>query len=197
MTEPTIVRATGPDAGWIADLIGGAFAHLGVARWLVPDPEQRAVILPRNFQIFVEYALTHGEVHTTADHSAAAVWLPQDREPLPPPEDYDERLARICGPWLSRFQTLDELFDRHHPEPPYQHLVFLAVHPDSQGAGRGSALLRHHHTHLDSTGTAAFLEASSTGSRDLYLRHGYTLTDESYAVPNGARFWPMWREPGR
>ena len=41
-----------------------------------------------------------------------------------------------------------------------------------------------------------FLEASSTGSRDLYARHGYELLGEPYAAPNGALFWPMWREPG-
>ena len=71
----------------------------------------------------------------------------------------------------------------------------MAVRPDQQRKGIGSALLQHYHQRLDSAGTAAFLEASSTGARDLYRRHGYTALGEPYAVPNGALFFPMWRAP--
>jgi hypothetical protein len=49
---------------------------------------------------------------------------------VPPPEDYDRRLATACGPWTARFETLDVLFDAHHPHAPHQHLAFLAVQPD-------------------------------------------------------------------
>ncbi len=190
-----IVSATAPDAEWIAELIGGSFLHLGVTEWLVPDPAERARILPRNFQIYVEYALTYGTVHVFEDRSAAAVWVPRGFEKLPPPEDYDRRLAEACGPATVRFQQLDELFDTHHPQEPHHHLEFLGVSPARQGTGLGSRLLEHHHATLDRERIAGFLEASSTGSRDLYQRKGYELLGEPYAVPSGALFWPMWREP--
>jgi GNAT superfamily N-acetyltransferase len=190
-----IVRAGHADAEWVADLIGGQFQHLGVAAWLVPDPDARARVLPRNFQIFVEYALAYGEVHVLADRSAAAVWIPRDETPLPPPDDYDARVANACGEWTDRFFELDELFERHHPVQPHHHLAFLAVRKDRQGTGLGSTLLDHHHAYLDGAGISAFLEASSVGARDLYLRHGYQPHGDPYPVPNGALFWPLWRTP--
>ncbi|HEX6873172.1 MAG TPA: GNAT family N-acetyltransferase [Micromonosporaceae bacterium] len=195
MTHGPIGRAQPGDERWIAELIGAAFFHLKVVEWLVPDPAQRARVLPGNFEIFVAYGLAHGEVHVTADQAAVAVWIPRGYSDLPPPDDYDARLARACRPWTDRFVELDRLFEKFHPEPAHHHLAFLAVHPDRQGAGHGSALLRHYHHRLDAQGEPAFLEASSTGSRDLYLRHGYRLLHDPYAAPNGALFWPMWRDP--
>jgi len=190
-----IVRATASDAADVAELIGGAFQHLDVSSWLVPDPAERAKILPRNFQIFVEYALQYGTVEVVSDGSGAAVWLPMDGTPLPPPENYEERVTAECGKWTDNFFQLDLLFEANHPHDPHHHLAFLGVRGDRQGEGIGSALLDHYHHHLDGTATAAFLEASSTGSRDLYARHGYAPHGQPYAVPNGALFYPMWRQP--
>jgi GNAT superfamily N-acetyltransferase len=189
-----IVRAEARDAGWIADLIGGEFQHLGPALWLVPDPTARARILPRNFRIYVEHALAHGEVQVTADRSAAAVWVPRGLRDLPPPENYDQRLKDACEDCIDRFLLLDELFDKHHPEAPHEYLALLAVRSDVQRQGIGSRMLATRHAELDRDGVAAFLEASSPGSRDLYARHGYVLNREPYGVPSGALFWPMWRE---
>lgn len=195
MTQANVVTAAAPDAEWIADLIGGSFLDLDVTEWLLPDPVERAKILPRNFQIFVEYALTYGFVHVLSDRSAAAVWVPRGFEDLPPPDDYDRRLAEVCGPATQRFQHLDALFDANHPHEPHHHLAFLGVSPDRQGRGLGSMLLEHHLETLDRDQIASFLEASSPSSRDLYARKGYEPLGDPYAVPNGALFWPMWREP--
>ncbi|HEX5493068.1 MAG TPA: GNAT family N-acetyltransferase [Mycobacteriales bacterium] len=87
------------------------------------------------------------------------------------------------------------MFEAHHPSEPHHYLAFLAVRPERQGAGLGSALLRHHHARLDRTGVAAYLEASSPRSRELYLRHGYRPRGEPFTVPDGTPFWPMWRTP--
>jgi len=189
----TIVRAGSTDAVWIADLIGAEFQHLEVTAWLVPDKNERARILPRNFEIYVEHALTHGEVDVTDDRTAAAVWLPRTA-PLPPVPGYDQRLAQVCGEFVDRFHHLDKLFEQHHPEPPHHHLAFLAVRKDRQGEGVGSALLAHHHAMLDRDGIAAFLEASSTGSRDLYLRHGFEVTEEFRLGRGSPPLWRMWRD---
>ncbi len=194
MTQAHIVSASRPDAEWVADLIGDSFQHLSVSAWLLPDPADRAKVLPRNFQIYVEYALTYGVVHVFADRSAAAVWLPRGFGDLPPPDDYDRRLEEVCGAAIERFRHLDEMFDANHPHEPHHHLAFLGVSPAHQRSGLGSQLLEHHHATLDRENIAGFLEASSTGARDLYQRMGYRLMGEPYTV-GGAPFWPMWREP--
>lgn len=188
-----ITRARADDATWVTALIGEAFHPLAVARWLVPDPQERAKVLPANFRIFVDHALAHGQVHITLDRTAVAVWFPYDDTPLPEPVAYRQRLAAACGQATPRFHHLDELFARHHPTTPHQHLAFLAVRPDLQRHGLGSTLLRHHHRRLDATGTPAYLEATSEASRNLYARHGYQVMGAPFCLPDATPLWPMWR----
>jgi GNAT superfamily N-acetyltransferase len=190
---PTISRLGVDEAAGVADLIAEAFAHLPVTSWLMPDPHARRRVLCDNFAILVDHAVEYGQIHTTEDRSAVAVWFPRDVQ-LPPPADYDRRLDHVCGPYVDRFRHLDHLFDKHHPAEPHHHLAFLAVRPDRQCQGLGTALLRHHHSCLDRLGMPAYLEASSRASRDLYARHGYRAT-EPFGTPDGSMFWPMWREP--
>jgi predicted N-acetyltransferase YhbS len=190
--RPEVRTATAEDAAAVAELIATAFAQLKVVAYLVPERRERHKVMTANFQIFVEHAVEHGEVHLVEDGSAVAVWFPHTG-PLPAPRDYDRRLAETTGAWTDRFRVLDALFEEHHPAEPHHYLAFLAVHPDHQDQGLGSALLRHHHGRLG--GAAAYLEASSTGSRDLYARHGYQAR-EPFALPDGTLFWPMWR-PGQ
>jgi GNAT superfamily N-acetyltransferase len=194
MSAPVIERL-GPDrTRSVAELIAGAFRRLAVTAWLVPDEAKREAVLADNFEILVGHAMRHGLVHGAGDRAAVAVWLPQTAEPTPPPEEYDARVAAACGEWTERFRHLDELFEANHPHPDHHHLAFLAVRPERQGQGLGSALLRHHHAWLDANGVPGYLEASSEGSRDLYARHGYRVS-EPFRLPDGTPFWPMWRDP--
>jgi ribosomal protein S18 acetylase RimI-like enzyme len=90
------------------------------------------------------------------------------------------------------------MLDQHHPTGiPHHHLAILAVHPDRQRRGIGTALLDAHHATLEEEGTPAYLEASSPRARDLYLTHGYTLQPGApfYLPDDGPPLWPMWREP--
>jgi GNAT superfamily N-acetyltransferase len=196
MTAPQIVRAAPGQAESVAALIALAFMDLPPTIWLVADEVERRLRLEANFLIFVEHAFTHGHVELSEDHTAAAVWFHQDGDrEIPPPPSYEDRLAASAGPHLDRFRALDEAFAEHHPHEPHHHLAFLAVQPDRQSRGVGSALLDAHHRRLDEAGVPAYLEASTTRSRDLYLRHGYRLMGEPFYLPDGPPFWPMWRKP--
>jgi len=193
MPAASIRRAGSEDAASVAELIATAFAPLAAVSWLLPEPGVRPRIMTADFLILVEHALKYGHIDVVDEGRAAAVWF--DRTvPVPEPDDYDRRLAEACGPWTDRFRVLDELFEENHPEEPHHHLALLAVDPARQGGGLGTALLRHHHATLDGGDTPAYLEASSPGSRDLYRRHGYELR-ETFALPDGTEFWPMWRLP--
>jgi GNAT superfamily N-acetyltransferase len=194
-TAVRIVPASLNYAGTLANLIAEAFQHLDIACWLVGDPAERRRVLGGNFRLFVDHALTYGTVHTTVDRAAVAVWLPA--APIPDIADYDAHLALVCGAHTDRFRALDAAMHAAHPAgPPHEHLAFLAVHPQRQGAGVGSALLAHRHRLLDAQGTPAYLEASSERSRALYLRHGYRRLGEPLRpAPDGPPMWPMWRQP--
>ena len=195
MTAPVIERAEPAEARVLAELIAEAFHWLPATAWLVPDPAIRPRILADDFHILVEHAFQWGLVETTADRRAVAVWLPAVGDPPPPPLDYEERVAAACGTLTERFLLLDELFEANHPHDPHHHLAFLAVAPDRQGTGLGSALLRHRHAWLDAEGLPAYLDASSPEGRDLYARHGYRV-GEPFRLPDGSPFWPMWRPAG-
>ena len=192
-----VVRADHADADVLSRLIAEAFCDLAPSQWLIADPAARRRIFPGYFRIYVEHTLASGFVHTTADRAAVALWMPAGQDP---PDGYDERLAAATGHRARRFLAFDAALDHHHPaDIPHQHLAILAVRPDRQGQGTGTALLRARHTALDRAGTPAYLEASSPRSRDLYLRHGYvTRPGAPFHLPDGGPpMWPMWREPRR
>jgi len=193
MADVSIRRAGQEDTAQVAELIATAFAPLAAVSWLLPEPDVRPRIMTADFLILVEHALKYGHIDVIDQGRAAAVWFDRTAE-VPEPEDYDGRLVEACGQWADRFRVLDELFEKNHPEEPHHHLALLAVDPARQSGGLGTALLHHHHAKLDDGGTAAYLEASSPNSRDLYLRHGYELR-ETFALPDGTKFWPMWRPP--
>ncbi|WP_320069643.1 GNAT family N-acetyltransferase [Micromonospora sp. RTGN7] len=194
MSDVRVERLGSAETRLAAERIAEAFLVLKATHWLVPEAAEREAVLADDFEILVGHAMAHGQVHATADRAAVAVWFPQRGEEVPPPADYDTRLTAACGKWTERFRHLDELFADHHPHADHHHLAFLAVTPDRQGQGLGSALLRHHHAWLDANGIPGYLEASSETGRDLYARHGYR-SREVFRLPDGTPFYPMWREP--
>src|SRR5262249_12104898 len=113
---------------------------------------------------------------------------------IPPPADYDVRLKDASPASFDRVSELDAALAANHPVDPHHYLSFLAVHPDYQNHGIGSALLNRHHFRLDAAGLPAYLPANDPRNRDLYLRHGYVCRTE-IRLPDGPPIWPMWRAP--
>jgi GNAT superfamily N-acetyltransferase len=196
--DVAVVHASDTDLAVLSQVIAGAFCDLAVSQWLIPDRAARRAIFPAYFALYVEQALAAGLVHTTPGRDAAALWIPTGPGPAGPPDGYDARLAAVTGRWLSRFQAFDAELDRHHPAGlAHHHLAILAVRPDRQGHGFGTALLHAHHTVLDRDGVPAYLEASALDTRELYLRHCYTDHGPPIQLPDGPRMYPMLRPPHR
>lgn len=118
------------------------------------------------------------------------------RRPAEPPGSYKEQLAAITGPHLDRFLAFDQQLDRHHPAGIFhEHLAILAVRPDRQGHGVGTALLDAHHADLEDQGVPAYLEASDERTRHLYLAHGYADRGGPIEFAHRVSMYPMWRQP--
>jgi GNAT superfamily N-acetyltransferase len=183
------------DIDAVAEVIARAFHELPPAAWMFPDPAERTRVLPAYFRIFSEYGVRHGEVYGTADRAGIAIWFPPAEAPPPLPADYDEQLDRICGEAAARCRLFDAALEANHPHEPCHYLAFLAVLPGRQGVGLGGMLLADYHDRLDARGEPAYLEASSTRSRNLYLRSGYASYAEPYHLPDGPPMWPLWRAP--
>lgn len=199
MTQPCEIVEAGPgDAQKLSIVVAAAFHPLDPCQWLISHALQRRIAFPAYFRILVDHALAIGSIDITADHTAAALWLPVGPDGPETPDRYEQRLKEAVGPHLERFEILDDQFERHHPlGGAHQYLAILAVHPDHQRQGIGRALLAHRHRRLDETGSSAYLEASDETNREWYARHGYRDIGDPIRLPDGPNMWPMWREPSR
>jgi len=173
----TVRRATEDDRTAVVDILTESFATDPVAGWLFPDPGERRRLQPPYFGLL----LTHPEAEVyLAGREGAAVWLPGNASQQQPD----------VGTAGERFLALGAALAGRHPEEPHLYLQCIGVVGTRQGAGIGTALLRHR---LDRTDLAVYLEASSPRSRDLYLRHGFVEHGDPVRVPDGPTLWPMLR----
>ncbi|WP_433296148.1 GNAT family N-acetyltransferase [Actinoplanes sp. CA-030573] len=194
-----VVRDVAPvDTDEISRLVAAAMQDGAVARWLEPDTAVRHRGSADYFTVFAEHAAKYGEVYATAEGdtghlTGVALWFPLTVA-MPTPVDYDRRMRQIAGDAYDRACLLDAALESEHPRGPHHYLAFLAVRPDQQGQGLGSALLDRHHRRIDAAGVPAYLEANEPRNRDLYLRHGYRVRSV-IDLPDGPPIWTMWRTP--
>ncbi|MFG1886257.1 GNAT family N-acetyltransferase [Micromonospora sp. NPDC049051] len=189
----TVRQATCDDAGPLITVLVEAFLNGPVADWLVPDLDERRNVYFRYFTHVLHHGLEYGRVDTTSDRSAVAIWYTRDEVPLRAPADHHHEVEKATGRYAPRFLLLDAIFETHHPHAPHDYLAYLAVDPRHQSRGIGSALLTTAHHTLDATNRAAYLEASNTRNRDLYLRLGYRQGEPIHLPTQGPLIWRMWR----
>jgi GNAT superfamily N-acetyltransferase len=195
-----ISRASIAEARPVATLMSHAFHEDPVSRWLMPAPGDRRVRHPQFFRVFVDRALTYGEIslHYSDAYDGAALWFDVDTDEPRGAGDlagFDE----VLGPGtFERFQILDQLMHQHHPiQVRHAYLALVAVTPGRQRQGIGRALLEHKLAQLDQAGVPGYLEATTADSRRLYERLGFLPLGDGFALPNGGpHVSPMWRVAG-
>jgi amino acid transporter/GNAT superfamily N-acetyltransferase len=181
----------------VADVLAEAYQADLPGEWLIPDPDDRAVIYPTYFKVLARHALRGaGEVYATAERNAVAIWYPAPYGiPNVAPADYDTQLEAATGPYLSRFAALDATLQAGHPmAKAHQYLQFMGVRPEFQSRGIGSALLAHRLTELHRKGMPAYLEATNRRNLALYLHHGFTVIGTVRVAEEGPVMYRLWRE---
>jgi ribosomal protein S18 acetylase RimI-like enzyme len=191
-----IRRATGADRDVVVRLLDAAFHHDPVSSWILPAADHRRRVHPLLMGAFHDLVLEHGWVDLAEDGSATALWLPTPAG-KPEPDDGPARLRAALDPDNERMELLGSLTAANHPHhAAHAYLWMIAVDPGRQREGLGTALLRPVLERCDREGTAAYLEASSARSRELYRRLGFADHGQPLHLPyGGPPMYPMWREP--
>jgi ribosomal protein S18 acetylase RimI-like enzyme len=192
--SPHAVRArpaTAADLPALSTLLAAAFFDDPVFSWCYADGARRRQILPRWFEVVIAANLAHGEIYTTDEVIAGAVWVPPEAED---DEQLGAALGEISGEYAQTLFEIFELMGQKHPHEPHHYLFLLATSSEWRSCGIGSALMRPVLEMCDRDAMPAYLEATSEGNKRLYLRHGFEVTGE-INLPGGPTMWPMWREP--
>lgn len=90
--------------------------------------------------------------------------------------------------WFARWCRLD-------PDDPHVHLGPIAVAPKLQRTGIGTALMEFYIEHLDSEGTAGYLETDREENVEFYRKFGFTVRHAEDLI--GTPTWYMWRPARR
>ena len=197
--SPILADLTSVDSA--ADDLAAAFVTDPLFDWFMRTDSRRDAARQRMFRtILRRSALVDGQIERPAAGGAAAVWLPSEKagaQPLLRELSTLPMLLNATG--LSRFPRLSSLrtaMDANHPmDRPHDYLWFLGVHPDAQGAGVGSRLIRSHTRKLDEQKRFGFLETATPRNVPLYQRHGFQIIAEYRPEPDGPLIWGMWRDP--
>ncbi|GAA4471752.1 hypothetical protein GCM10023170_090570 [Phytohabitans houttuyneae] len=192
----------------LARLVLAACVDTREGVWLVEDRSARLGVFAGLWPAVIRYALTSGNVDVAVDSGGDTVgigiWVDSERED---PDAVEGLLTTLCGRYADRFGQ----FEAARTTAPASagsgqrsvRLVLLAVARGRQGQGIGTALLRHRHAVLDRQGVPAYAAATSSGFRDLAVRHGYQPDGPVTVLPHGPSVWllarrgqPVATEPG-
>jgi len=192
-----IRRVVPADVDAVGRIGAAAFHDDPVGRWLVPDEDRRRRLFPAVFRRYFEAFAPHGETYVNDAGTGAALWQPAGVDLFATADEgarWSSAVGAIVGPDAGRWALLEEVFEAHTPAEPHMHLQILAVVPQAQGRGIGSALMSEVFERADREGTAAYLEATSHRNRALYERHGFEYRGP-IAIPGGPTLHAMWRDP--
>ncbi|MBM7168859.1 GNAT family N-acetyltransferase [Streptomyces sp. G44] len=202
-----IRRAGEGDRAEVVRLLDEAFMRDPVSTWVFPGEEHRRRRHGALMDAFFDLALEEGYIDITEDGAAAALWwsvlaaAPEADGESAAVEagaeaDGPALLRQAVDPENERVELIGRLTDATHPtDRPHEYLHMIAVRPDRQGEGLGTALITAVLERCDKEGRHAYLEATSARSRALYERLGFAGAGAPLDLPDGPRMWPMWREP--
>jgi GNAT superfamily N-acetyltransferase len=197
MAEPIIQLNEGHRQAAVSTL-AAAFQDDPAISWMIPDPAQRQLRLPRMFDWLYSDHLRHGTAFGTADCAAVTLWRRPGRvhyhDPLLP--GLWLRLLGIFGMNITRAARLGETIARHVP-PGEQawYLRYAGVRPDRQGQGLGGQAIRAGLASAAAQAMPCCLETATPGNVAIYLRLGFDIVEEWDVAGAGPHFWTMVHPP--
>jgi ribosomal protein S18 acetylase RimI-like enzyme len=186
----SVERARFREIGSLSQTLALAFADYPWTRWTI-EPERYDRRLRAHFELFLELALSHGEVWRTAEGDAVAVWIPPAEAAWGDDERrrVGARIRALAGRRAEAAEAAAAVVALHRPRAPHWYLAALGVRPERQRRGLGSTVLQ---ARLADCGRAA-LDTSTEAAAQFYLRHGFRVVHEADVPGGGPHVWFMER----
>jgi ribosomal protein S18 acetylase RimI-like enzyme len=180
--------------------VARAFEADPMFTWIFPDPQRRARALHVLNRVPIRYGLRYGHVAESHGGKAVAIWIPPGRAvsigglirsgmlsvPL--------RIGlRAFGQFAGANDIMGKIHAKHVPEP-HWYLLIVAVDPDLQGRGIGSALVEEGLARADQSDAPCYLETSETRNVPFYERYGFRVIEKVALGADGPPGWAMRRE---
>lgn len=172
-----------------------------------PDPIERSRVMRVMGDWNIRLGMTFGEVFVTAGQVDGVLTLfSSERE-----EELEEKIVDTYGSMRDemgseaweRNEAMGPLWEIPHEAlkaavaEPHWYLDLLAVDPDRQGIGIGSALLQAVNARSDADGRPCALFTFTERNAGLYQRHGYEIIAEGEAPIMPLHYWCLKRPPAR
>ncbi len=193
MGTPTIGTVKSSDRERALSTLTVAFTTDPIARWAFPDPQQYLTYFPQIATAMGGAAFENNGAFCSDDFGGACLWLPPDVHPDEEAVGKVAEKAIVADEQEKVFGFLEQMGE-YHPTERHWYLPFIGVDPRKQGAGYGSALLKHALKNADRDQLPAYLEATSAGSKRLYERFGFKAIGEIQSG-DSPTLWPMLRKP--
>jgi ribosomal protein S18 acetylase RimI-like enzyme len=175
-----------PDQQRAATLtLAEAFANDPLLEILAPDPARRVKLGSPMMSMLLAYGMRYGQVWSTDDASAVAIWLHPESGPM--------TMARMlrAGMWrapfmlglagmgrMSKAMSATEGFHKQ-VEGPHWYLMTVGTRTARQGQGLGSKLVELGTARADAAGVPCYLETGTDSNIAFYRKRGFEVVGQT------------------
>ncbi|WP_106403402.1 GNAT family N-acetyltransferase [Actinocorallia populi] len=186
---------TDADVPLAVDTLTRAFADYPYMRHVIAEDDHEGRI--RRFQevCLTRIAMVYGRVWVADAGLAVAAWATPDQDPSPAFAEIGPLLGDLAGDRAFAYESADQAVAPHRPKEPAWFLNTVAVAPEAQGRGLGSAVLAPGIEAAARAGHPAFLETSGERNVAFYERLGFKVVADVRLPHDGPRTWSMRRDP--
>ena len=178
--------------------LAGAFATDPMTPYVFPGESDKQRRLRPVYRVELRWAFRHGVVEMIGEGRAVAIWLPPGRTPgavtgmIRAGALWAPFRLGLTGTWRGclLLRAVHELHARS-VSGDHWYLAVLGVHPEHQGQGWGTQLVRHGLVRAQSQNLRCYLETTNRRNIAFYERHGFRLVGERTVVPGGPGIWGM------
>lgn len=185
-----------------AEVLTSAFTADPFYRFVFPDAERRARLLPWLSRKLLAYACRYGLFFTDTDHRGVSLWLGPKHTDLQPLGILRTSLFlfpfRVSFQEFKRSMQLTQISDHLHKNSiagEHFYLMEVGVDPTQQCRGLGRALVQAGLSRADETRVPCYLETYNPNNLGFYGSLGFRVVGSEKALSSAPQVWGLLREP--